>query len=324
MRRMWFGMQASAAMALAFVIVFAAQPGRGTAHASDLNVVVTIKPIHSIVAAVMDGVATPTLLIDGAASPHTFTLKPSDAKALAAAQVVFRVSDGLEPFMGKVVKSLPKSVQVVALEKVSGLTLHKLRSGGTFEDHDHGSSGKHSHGHKHDKGGAGIDGHIWLDPSNAALIATHVADVLAKARPDDASRFKANADTFVRGIATLNDELATRLAPLAGRPFIVFHDAYQYFEKRFGLQAAGSVTVSPDLAPSAKRLSALRAKIGRLKAVCVFAEPQFEPRQIVTITENTTAKRGVLDPLGASIPAGADHYAALLLKMAADFVECLM
>jgi zinc transport system substrate-binding protein len=326
MRGMRFGMRASAALALAFVIAVSAQPGRGTAHASDLNVVVTIKPIHSIVAAVMDGVATPTLLIDGAASPHTFTLKPSDAKALAAAQVVFRVSDGLEPFMGKVVKSLPKSVQVVSLEKVAGLTLYKLRSGGTFEAHDDGGSGKHSHGHQHghDKSGAGIDGHIWLDPSNAALIAAHVADVLAKARPDDAARFKANADAFVRSIAALNDELATRLAPLAGRSFIVFHDAYQYFEKRFGLEAAGSVTVSPDLAPSAKRLSALRAKIGRLKAVCVFAEPQFEPRQIATITENTTARRGVLDPLGASIPAGAGHYAALLRKMAADFAECLI
>ena len=118
-------------------------------------------------------------------------------------------------------------------------------------------------------------------------------------------------------------ELSERLSPLTGRSFVVFHDAYQYFEKRFGLDAAGSVTVSPDLAPSVKRISALRAKIGQLKAACVFAEPQFEPRLIATITENTTAKRGVLDPLGASIPAGAGHYTALLRKMAADFAECL-
>ncbi len=323
MRRTWHGMRGFAAL----VMALAAQAGSGAAWANDLNVVVTIKPIHSIVAAVMDGVATPTLLIDGAASPHTFTLKPSDAKALAAARVVFRVSDGLEPFMVKVVKSLPTAVQVVVLEKTPGMTLYKLRSGGTFEAHDDGASGKHGHGHAHshaqDKSGAGIDGHIWLDPTNAARIASHVADVLAKAHPEGAGRFKANADAFVHNLAALNDEVAARMSPLADRPFIVFHDAYQYFEKRFGLEAAGSVTVSPDLAPSVKRLTALRAKIGRLKAACVFAEPQFEPRQIVTISENTTAKRGVLDPLGASIPAGSDHYAALLRKMAEDFEACL-
>jgi zinc transport system substrate-binding protein len=297
----------------------------GSARASDLKVVATVKPIHSVVAAVMDGVATPTLLVDGAASPHTFTLKPSDARALAAARVVFRVSDGVEPFMGKVVKSLPKSVRVVVLEKVPGLTLHTIRSGGTFEAHDDDAGGKHGHGHHHahDKSGAGTDGHIWLDPTNAALIASHVAGVLGETHPAGAARFKSNAETFARDIAALTTELSSRLAPLADRPFIVFHDAYQYFEKRFGLAAAGSVTVSPDLAPSVKRLTALRAKIGRLKAACVFAEPQFEPRQVATITENTTARRGVLDPLGASIPAGSGHYAALLRKMAGDFADCL-
>jgi zinc transport system substrate-binding protein len=321
MRQKRFGMRAFAAVLLAWAV----EAGSGPAQASDLNVVATIKPIHSIVAAVMEGVGAPTLLVDGAASPHTFSLKPSDAKALAAAQVVFRVSDGLEPFMGKVVKSLPKSVSVVALEKVPGLTLHRIRTGGTFEAHDDGGGGKHghSHGHAHGKAGTGIDGHLWLDPSNAALIASHVAVVLGKVRPDAAARFKSNADAFVRDLKALNDELAAKLAPLAGRPFIVFHDAYQYFEKKYGLEAAGSVTVSPDLAPSAKRLSALRAKISRLKAVCVFAEPQFEPRQIVTITENTSASRGVLDPLGASIPEGPGHYAALLRTMAGDFSDCL-
>jgi zinc transport system substrate-binding protein len=318
-------MRSLSALMLALAIALTAQTGLGAARASGLNVVVTIKPIHSIVAAVMEGVGAPTLLVDGAASPHTFTMKPSDAKALAAAHVVFRVSDGLEPFMVKVVRSLPKSVQVVVLEKVSGLTLHTIRSGGTFEAHNDGASGKHSHGHGHERnnGGAGIDGHIWLDPSNAALVASYVADVLGAARPDAAERLKSNADAFIRDLSALTAELSPRLAPLAGRPFIVFHDAYQYFEKRFGLEAVGSVTVSPDLAPSVKRLTALRAKIGRLKAVCVFAEPQFEPRQIATITENTMAKRGVLDPLGASIPAGAAHYPALVRKMAADFEDCL-
>jgi zinc transport system substrate-binding protein len=295
-----------------------------TAGAGDLNVVATIKPIHSIASAVMAGVAEPRLLIDGAASPHTFTLKPSDAKALAAARVLIRVSDGLEPFTIKMIRSLPRTVQVVTLEKTPGLTLHKVRAGGTFEDHDHGHGDKRDRGHKH--GGdhkSAIDGHLYLDPANAAIIAAHLAEVLGEVDPASADRFKANAEAFGREMRALTVELEARTKPLAGRAFIVFHDAYQYFERRFGLEATGSVTVSPDIAPSAKRLSSLRAKIARLDAVCVFAEPQFEPRLVGTITEKTAARRGVLDPLGVSIAAGAGHYATLLRNLAADFEACL-
>jgi zinc transport system substrate-binding protein len=297
----------------------------GNAQAEGLNVVATIKPIHSIAAAVMTGVAEPKLLLDGTASPHTFSLKPSDAKALSAARVVFRVSDGLEPFMIKVARSLPKSVEVVTLEKVPGLALHPMRTGGTFEDHDHdhGKGGKHKHGHSHGDSKNATDGHLYLDPNNAALIAAHMADVLGKAEPASAERFKANAESFGREMSALRTELDDKTKPLSGRPFVVFHDAYQYFEKRFGLEAAGSVTVSPEVAPSARRLSALRRKIGELKAVCVFSEPQFEPRLVTTITEKTNARRGVLDPLGVAIPPGPSHYATLLRNLAADLESCL-
>lgn len=302
------------------LVAVALMAGCGAARARELAVVATIKPIHSIATAVMEGVAKPTLLIDGMASPHTYTLKPSDAKALAAARVVFRVSDGLEAFLGKVVKSLPETVEVVELEKAPGLTLHKMRTGGTFEGEDQDTHG-HGHGHSHAK--QATDSHIWLDPANAARIADHMAAVLAKVQPENAERFKANAEAFGRKTAALSDELAARLKPLTGRAFIVFHDAYQYFEKRFGIDAVGSVTVSPDIAPSAKRLTALRRKIRQLKAVCVFAEPQFEPRLVVSITEGTKASRGALDPNGAAIPAGAGHYPALLQAMATDFEACL-
>jgi len=296
-----------------------------TAQTESLNVVATIKPIHSIAAAVMTGVAEPKLLLDGTASPHTFSLKPSDAKALSAARVIFRVSDGLEPFMIKVARSLPKSVEVVTLEKVPGLTLYPMRTGGTFEDHDHseGKGGKHKHRHSHDDSKNATDGHLYLDPANATLIATHMADVLGKAEPASAERFKANAEAFGREMSALRTELDDKTRPLVGRPFIVFHDAYQYFEKRFGLEAAGSVTVSPEVAPSARRLSSLRRKVSELKAVCVFSEPQFEPRLVTTITEKTNARRGVLDPLGVAIPPGPAHYATLLRNLAADLDACL-
>ena len=198
-----------------------------------------------------------------------------------------------------------------------------MRSGGTFEDDDqaHDKSGRHSHAHDHDKNA--IDGHLYLDPANAVLIATHMAAVLSKAHPVSAERFKVNAEAFSRDMKALMTELEARTKPLADRPFIVFHDAYQYFERRFGLEAAGSVTVSPDIAPSARRLSALRRKISALKAVCVFSEPQFEPRLVATIVEKTNARRGALDPLGVAIPAGAAHYPTLLRNLAADLETCL-
>ncbi len=314
-------------LAIAFVIPMAC-----LARSAELKVVATIKPIHALATAVMRGAGEPKLLIDGAGSPHTFTLKPSDAKALNAANVFLRVSESLEPFTGRLVKSLPVTVRVVTLEATPGLTLHALRTGETFEADVHESAGKAGHNH-----GAGhqhhrplpkatvvpIDGHVWLDPTNAKLIASAIAEALAAAAPDQAATFRANAAEFGRQLDQLDAELAEALKPVAGKPYIVFHDAYQYLERRYGLTPAGSVTVSPDVPPSAKRLTDLRRKIAGLKATCIFAEPQFAPRVIDTIIEGTAARRGTLDPLGAAIPAGADQYAKLMRALAADLKSCL-
>jgi zinc transport system substrate-binding protein len=295
--------------------------------AADLDVVVTIKPIHALVAAVMEGVGQPRLLIDGAGSPHTFTLKPSDAKALNGARVVFRVSESLEPFTARLARSLPKSVQLVTLEAAPGLTLHDLRTGAAFESHAHaGKADKHTHGHAHGAAAdakGGRDGHIWLDPDNAKVIARHVAETLAGVAPIHAERFRTNALTLVTKLDALTPDIERQLAPVAAKPYVVFHDAYQYFEHRFGLAAVGSVTVSPDVSPSVKRLSELRAKIRQSGAVCVFSEPQFEPRIVETVVEGTAVRRGVLDPLGAAIPAGPDHYFQLLRSLAGNLVACL-
>jgi zinc transport system substrate-binding protein len=295
--------------------------------AARLEVVATIKPIHSLAAAVMAGVGEPRLLIEGAGSPHTFALKPSDARALNGADVVVRVSDALEPFMVKVIGALPRTVRVVTLMDVPDLTMHAMRTGGTFEEHaddkraghGHGKSG-HQHGHE---GHAGHDGHIWLDPANARLIAAHMAAVLATEAPEHADRFKANAAALSARLDALSVELERELKPLAGKGYVVFHDAYQYLERRYGLAPIGSVTVSPDMAPSAKRLTELRRKISRLKATCVFAEPQFEPKLVATVVEGTGARKGTLDPLGAAIPAGPELYFAVMRGLAANLKACL-
>ncbi len=292
----------------------------------DLNVVATIRPLHALTAAVMDGIGTPRLLVDGAASPHTFALKPSDAKALAAADVLLRISPGLEPFTIKLLQSLPKTVRVVTLQDAPGLTLHKLRTGDTFEAHDHAGHKGHGHkghAHKDDHGKEDYDGHIWLDPDNARVMARFIAETLAKAAPEHAARLRANADALSARLDALAKELGETVKPATGKSYIVFHDAYQYFERRYGLAPAGSVTISPDVPASARRISALRKKVADLKAACIFAEPQFAPRLIDPIIEGTKVRRGVLDPLGAAVPAGPEQYFALMRALAGDLRSCL-
>lgn len=312
-----------------------------SSRAEDLRVVATIKPVHALVSQVMEGLGTPALLVDGAASPHSFVMKPSDARALNAADALIRVSPQVEPFTVKVVAALPKSVAVVTLAESGGITLLEKRTAATFEAHGHAGHGGHGHQGDHDAqkaddhGGkhtdddddghaeGATDGHVWLDPENARAIVKAVAAALVARRPDLAPRLEANAAKAVAAIDALDAELKVTLAPAAGRPFIVFHDAYQYFERRYGLEAAGSITINPEVKPSAKRLLAIRAKVKSLQAACVFSEPQFSPRIIATITEGSTARAGVLDPVGANLKPGPDLYPALLRDLARGFVDCL-
>lgn len=299
------------------------------AHSADLAVVATSKPIHSLVAGVMGTTGAPRLLVDGNSSPHTYAMKPSDAKAVHQAKVLFRVSEGLEPFTGKLVKSLPKSVAVVSLQDAPGMKLLDRRKGGAFESHAHGTSKKghahHDHADHDDDHDAqpGADPHVWLDPDNARAMVDHIATTLAKANPAEADAYKANAAAVKSGIAALTADLERDLAPLKGRPFVVFHDATQYFERRFGLEAAGTITVSPEVQPSAKRLNAIRAKIGNLAAACVFAEPQFKSKLVDTVVEGTSAKTGTLDPEGGLLTAGPDLYATLMRDLAKNLNSCL-
>lgn len=285
--------------------------------AAEPRVAVTSKPIHALVASVMRGVAAPEVLIEGAASPHTYALKPSDAQKLNRADVVFRVSEGFEPFTGKLFKALPKTAMAVTLEETPELNLLAKRTSATFDAHAHG------HGHKQYAKKSGYDSHIWLDPNNANAIAARVAEVLAQRFPEYASKFQTNAETLRASIEALAAELEDALKPVRGKPFVVFHDAYQYFEQRFGLTAAGSITVSPDVAPSAKRLSDLRKKIASLGAVCVFAEPPFEPRLVATVTEGTKARSALLDPEGVTLAAGPELYSTLMRNLARGFKDCL-
>ena len=300
---------------LAAAVTGGALCGSPGAALARLDVVVTIKPIHSLVTQLMDGVGTPRLLVDGAASPHSFALKPSATRAIHGADVFVRVSESLEPFTAKIVSGLPTSVDVVTLEQAPNLRLLDRRTSGTF--------GAHRHGGDDDRSRNGKDGHIWLDPDNAKAIVAYLAKALSARSPADAAKINANAAKLAARIDALTADIESETRPLRGKPFVVFHDAFQYFETRFGLDAVGSITVSPQVQPSAKRLRELREKIRSLSAVCVFAEPAVQPNLLTAVTEGTQARSGMLDAEGLTLRPGADLYFELMRNLASELKSCL-
>jgi zinc transport system substrate-binding protein len=239
------------------------------------------------------------------------------------------MSERVEGFTVKLAKTLRKSTEMVTLVDTPRLTLLPVRLGATFEKHGDGKSGGHAHkdhdDHDHGAKEAGVlamDGHAWLDPDNASLMIDRIAAVLSAKDPVNASVYAANAAAARTEIARVSQDISGLLTPVKDRPFVVFHDATQYFENRFGLKAIGSISTNPEIPPSGKRLAALRKKIGTLGPSCVFAEPNFEAKVVASITEGSQAKAGVIDPEGATLPAGAGHYVATLRKLADSHVGC--
>jgi len=293
---------------------------------ADVSVVTSIKPVHSLVSGVMQGVGSPTVIIEGAGSPHTYSLKPSQAKQLQDADLVFWMGDELEPFLRGPIQNIAKNAKSIKLIEAHGLKKIKFREGGMFDEHDdhddHGHD-KHAKDDHDDHGHGEYDPHVWLDPINAKAIVHEIEEALVKADPKNAKEYKANADRIAGELDQLVKELRAQFQPVQQKGFIVFHDAYQYFEQRFGVSAIGSITVSPEVMPGAERVSELRNKIRGLKATCIFSEPQFEPKLVRTLVEGTGARAGVLDPLGASLTKGPNLYFQLVREMARSLKECL-
>jgi zinc transport system substrate-binding protein len=323
--------------------------GGGSAAAAEIDVVASIKPVHSLVANVMEGVGEPVLLVKGTGSEHSYSLRPSEARALEQAEVVFWVGETMETFLIKPLHALAGDAEVVELWEVPGLTLLPTREGGMWEVHEHSDehadaghgedehaehkesehaeeqAGDHAAEHEAGAGHAHgeTDMHVWLDPGNAKVLADAIANAIADADPDHAAIYQANTERLRQRLDELDRSLEERLASVADRPYVVFHDAYQYFEHRYGVKAVGAITINPTVRPGAQRLGEIHARLEELDAACVFAEPQFEPTLVETVIEGTSAKRGVLDPLGATIDAGPDHYFQLLNGLADSLVDCL-
>ncbi len=256
-------------------------------------------------------------------------MKPSDAAALAKANVVFWTGHDMEKFMEKPLSSLSGKATAVALLETPAIATLKPREGGTFEPHEHEGEAHADHAahekaaadhHDHDE--EETDPHFWLDRKMPAPPSRWLPPH-SRPRPAHATVYSENAARTDTDLATLEANIATELAPYKSKPFIVFHDAYQYFEKRFGLNATGSVTVSPEVQPGAARIAEIEKKIKTLGAVCIFSEPQFEPKLMDTIAASTKTFRGELDPEGASLAEGPDLYPQLLQALADNLKACL-
>ena len=338
-------------------VLLAAAPAITASAAADAPAAVaSIKPIHSLLAGVMEGAGSPTLLVRGNASPHTWSLRPSEARTLQEADLVVWVGEDLESFLARPLRSLADDAYVLELSRAEGITLLPVREGGVWDGHAHHDEhdegmhedahhdehgeGKHEDAHhdEHDEGkhedahvhhedghehGRGeFDAHVWLDPANAEVIASAMAQALSQVDPGRAALYRANAEKVRARLRALDAELQETLAPIADRGFIVFHDAWSYFDTRYGLRAVGSVTVSPDQPPGAARLAEIRERLRDARAECVFAEPQFEPGLVRTLVAGTGAAVGVLDPLGAAIEDGPDLYFTLMRANAAALRDC--
>ena len=294
------------------------------------GVISTIQPINSLVSAVIGNTGKSITIIPSEQSPHDFKLKPSDVKVLQNGNIIFYVSNHLESSVTKVFKNLPKNIKLINLMEESGINHLAIRDNDAWERHDHHGHDDHDdhdkHGKKHDDQDdheKEDDVHIWLSPDNAIKIVQKVNKVLSLYFPENSKIYNDNTTKFIDKIRNLKMELIKELSPIKNKPYIVFHDAYQYFEKTFELNAVGSIALEGDIASSPKQISFIKDKIIKSKASCVFQEPQFDSKLVKIVLEGTNAKTGTLDPHGVNITGNKDFYLQLLKNMAKSLKECL-
>ena len=315
-----------------------------TALADVPNVVVDIAPVHSLVARVMQDVGAPDLIIRSGASPHDYRLRPSEAKALQDANLVIWMGKELTPWMEDAVKTLSTEAAILTLLEKDETTLLEFRESVLFEEHDHDdhsdkehaetedqdhddhddhSDEDHAETEDHDEHAHGAhDPHAWLSPKNAKIWLNLIAAQLSTADPDNASTYFVNAAAAMTEIDTLMADVSTMLDPVRGNSFIVFHDAYQYFETVFEFPASGAISLGDATDPSPARIARVQGRIQEQKIQCVLAEPQFKKGLVVTVLEGTDAKTSIIDPLGVALEPGPALYPQLIRNMAKTLVDC--
>jgi zinc transport system substrate-binding protein len=308
----------------------------GTALADAPRVAVDIAPVHSLVARVMDGVGAPDLIVQPGGSPHEYSLRPSEAAALQEADIVVWIGPDLTPWLASAVGTLAGDAMRVTLMESEGTELLEFREGALFEAHAHGEAEEeHDHDHDHDHDDAhddhghdehahgAHDPHAWLSPANAAVWLDVIAARLSAADPANAATYAANAAAARAELDAVVAEVNAMLDPVRDLRFVVFHDAYQYFETAFDIPASGAITLSDATDPSPARIAEIQGRVAEQGIACVLSEPQFDPGIVATVMEGTPARTAVLDPLGSDLAPGPGLYPQLLRNLATALSGCL-
>ncbi|MCH9297736.1 zinc ABC transporter substrate-binding protein ZnuA [Pantoea allii] len=288
------------------------------AHA---NIVASIKPVGFIASAIADGVTPVDVLLPDGASEHDYALRPSDVKRLQNAELVVWVGPEMEAFMTKSAAALPekKNLEIV---QISGVKPMLLRGGEDDDHHDHDDT-EHDHDAEHHHHHGEFNMHLWMSPEIAKKTAVAIHGKLLELMPQDKAKLDANLQHFEAELANTDKRIISQLAPVKDKGYFVFHDAYTYFEKHYGLSPTGHFTVNPEIQPGAQRLHQIRTQLVEKKAVCVFAEPQFRPAVIDAVARGTQVRKGTLDPLGTDISLGKDSYVKFLSQLSSQYETCL-
>ena len=298
---------------------------------AEVKVLTSIKPLQLIAAAIQDGAGQPAVLLPPGASPHHYALRPSDLRQVREAGLVYWIGPDLETFLPAVLKE--RQGPSVAIQDLPGLHLRRFGAEHAHEpgddhdehehehEHEHGAAPEYAHDHDHRPGS--LDAHLWLTPANARVIATRLAADLSQADPANASRYAANLKAFERGLAAKDQALRAQLAPLAGKPYFVFHEAFDYFEEAYGLGHRGVFALGADVQPGARHVAAMREELKAAGPTCVFTEPPLQPKIATTLSSGLPVTLVELDPLGARIPVDSQGYATLLQQVADTLGGCL-
>ncbi|HHQ4563379.1 zinc ABC transporter substrate-binding protein ZnuA [Aeromonas veronii] len=290
-----------------------------------IEVLTTIKPLGFIAAAITDGVSEPKVLLPTGASPHDFSLRPSDIRNINSAGLVVWVGPELEGFMAKPLANHPHAL---ALTQVEGMPLFNYATQDSHDSHDHDDHDHAAHGHgDHDEGHEGhhhegVDPHIWLGPTQAKVIAKAIASELGKLDPANQARYDANLAAFDTKVDAKDKVIAGQMKAVNEKGYFVFHEAYGYWERHYGMSSKGHFTVSPERRPGAKTLVDIRKALEEKQASCIYAEPQFSPAVIESVARNTGAKVLLLDEVGEQVPLGPDGYPQFMQQLADAFAQC--
>lgn len=285
----------------------------GSAHA-DVKVLTSIKPLQLIAAAVQDGVAIPEVLLPPGASPHNYALRPSDVRKVQSVDLLYWIGPDMEGFLPRVLNG--RSLPSVAVQDLPGLKLRRFAE----DSHSHAEEADE---HDHDHRPGSLDAHLWLSPINARVIAAKMAADLSAADPANAARYQSNLKAFDERLDALDLRLKKRLAAIEGKPYFVFHEAFDYFEDAYGLKHTGVFSVAAEVQPGAQHVAAMRARLQEVGKTCVFSEPPLRPRLAETLVAGLPVKLAELDALGGYTPATAQGYEQVLEKLGNDLAGCL-